>query len=107
MRPRQRDPAFLNMAAIAGLGGILAIVFSIGFPIWIRLHGGPWNPAFSLFSAWGVAALGGAYACIRTYLISDDPQPPPRGGARLTLLKTTDARPLPKTNEPASREDAA
>ena len=106
MRPRERDPAFLQMAAIAGLGGVLAIVFSIGFPIWIRLHGGPWNPAFSLFAGWGVAALGGAYACIQTYLISDDTLPPPRGGVRLQLIKSTDALPRSENAEPPSQQDA-
>ena len=78
------------MAAVAAAGGILAIAFSIGFPIWAWRHGRPYTPAFSLFAAWGIAALAGAYACVRTYLISDDPHRPPRGGVRLELRRRSE-----------------
>lgn len=91
-RPRTRDASFLHMAAIAAVGGTLAIAFSIGFPIWAWQQGRPYTPAFSLFAAWGLAALGGAYACWRTYLISDDTPRPPRGGIRLQLATRLEVR---------------
>ena len=87
MRPRKRDPAFLRMAALAGAGGVSAIAFSIGMPLWARATGHPYSPVFSLFAAWGFAAVCGAVACIRTYLLSDrTPPPPPRGGVRLAAI---------------------
>lgn len=87
MRPRRRDPAFLRIAAIAGAGGLTAVAFSIGMPIWAHANGRPYTPAFSLFAAWGFAALCGAFACVRTYLLSDrPPPPPPRGGVRLQAI---------------------
>lgn len=91
MRPRKRDPAFLRMAVIAALGGILAIAFALGFPVWARLHGRSSTPAFMLFAAWGFAALAGAYACLQTYFLSDPPRRPPHGGLPLTLVKSADA----------------
>ena len=84
MRPRRRDPAFLRMAIIAATGGVLAIVFSIGFPLWARFSGHPYNPMFSLFAAWGILALCGAYGCLHTYFLSDKVGPrPPHGGLPL------------------------
>jgi hypothetical protein len=99
MRQRKRDSSFLFIAAIAALGGTLAIVLSIGLPIWSRLHGASVTPAFSLFAGWGVAAMLGAYASLRTYFVSEDPSGPPRGGARLTLVPKAEAvqAPLPTT----------
>ena len=89
MRPRQRDKSFLWMAAIAGGGGLLAILASIGVPLYMWMHGHPYEPAFSLFTGWGIAALGGAYGCIHTYLLTDTPPlPPPRGGMPVTVLHT-------------------
>jgi hypothetical protein len=91
----KRDPAFLRMAVIAGVGGVMAIGFSIGFPIWGKLRGEEYTPAFSLFAAWGIAALAGAYACYKTYLITDgSPRRPPPGGVRLALVRKTDATPI-------------
>jgi hypothetical protein len=105
VRPRKRDPAFLHMAAVAATGGVLAIAFAIGFPIWTWQHGRPYTPAFSLFAAWGVAALAGAYACVRTYLLSDAPDRPRGGGVRLALVKSADA--LPARGEAQHREQRA
>jgi hypothetical protein len=98
-RPRRRDVSFLQMAAVAGIGGILAITLAIGIPIWAWHQGRPYTPAFSLFAAWGIAALGGAYACWRTYMLSDIPEPPPRGGVRLRIVAMTDARPAPAVDD--------
>jgi hypothetical protein len=89
MRPRVRDTSFLYIAFLAGGGGLLAIVASIGVPIWMSLHGHHYEPAFSLFTGWGVAALGGAYGCWHTYRLTDTPPPPPpRGGLPITVLHT-------------------
>jgi len=93
MRPRKRDPAFLFMAAVAASGGCIAIVASIGLPIWASQHGRPYTPAFALFSAWGLAALAGAYASLHTYLLTDEPPRPPRGGVRLEFRKRAEAVP--------------
>jgi hypothetical protein len=96
MRPRKKDPAFLQMAAIAGIGGVLAIVCAIGFPIWVAQHGRPYMPGFSLFAAWGIAALAGAAACLNTYFLSDTPlPPPPRGGVRLEFRRREAPGPAP------------
>jgi len=87
MRPRKKDPAFLLMAAIAGLGGLLNVIFAIGLAIWSAIHGRPYTPFFSIFAIWGFCALAGAYACIQTYRLSDaTPPPPPRGGRRLEVI---------------------
>jgi len=86
--PRRRDPSFLYMAALAGTGGAMGIVLSIGIPIWAWFHGQPYNPAFSLFAGWGVAALMGAYACVHTYLLTDSVPPPyPDGGQPVAELR--------------------
>ena len=99
MRPRKKDPAFLQMAAIAGIGGVLAIVCAIGFPIWVAQHGRPYMPGFSLFAAWGIAALAGAAACLNTYFLSDTPRPPkPGGGVRLEFRRREGADPAPAQN---------
>jgi hypothetical protein len=104
----KRDPAFLRMAIIAGLGGVMAIGFSIGFPIWGKLRGQEYTPAFSLFAAWGIAALGGAYACFKTYLITDgSPRRPPPGGVRLALVRRTDATPIRRDSGSSSDRRAA
>ncbi len=71
----------------------MAIAFAIGLPIWARAHHRTSSPEFTLFAAWGIAALGGAWACLQTYLLSGDPKKPPRGGVRLRLIKTADATP--------------
>jgi hypothetical protein len=89
VRPRQRDTAFLRIAALAAAGGVSAIVFSIGLPIWQHAHGHPYTPVFSLFAGWGVAALLGAYACLRTYFLSDTPPRGPGGGVALALVAAT------------------
>lgn len=95
------------MAVIAGAGGLAAIVFSIAFPIWAARQGRPYTPAFSLFAAWGVAALAGAYACVRTYLISGiEPPPRPRGGVRPIALRTLGPLP-PPVDAPAEAERRA
>jgi hypothetical protein len=108
MIERKRDTSFLVMAAIAATGGVLAIGFSIGFPIWAVLHGRPYTPAFSLFAAWGVAALAGAFACLRTYQVTDGrPRNPPPGGLRLALVKNTDAVTPPHTASTGSQRRAA
>ena len=97
----KRDSSFLIIAVIAGSGGVLAIALSIGIPIWIALHGKPYNPAFSLFAGWGVAALGGCYGSLHTYFLSDTTQPrPPRGG-----IAVVDFTPIP-TPVPAERRAA-
>ncbi|GAC1542621.1 MAG: hypothetical protein NVS2B17_21390 [Candidatus Velthaea sp.] len=65
----------------AGTGGLLAIGFSAGMPLWQWAHGHPATPAFFFFGMWGVAALCGAAASVHTYLISGDPpDKPPKGG---------------------------
>ncbi len=87
MRPRKKDPAFLLMAAIAGVGGLLNVTFAIGLGIWTAMHGHRYTPFFSIFAIWGFCALAGAYACIQTYRLSDaTPPPPPRGGRRLEVI---------------------
>ena len=92
MRPRTRDSSFLYMAALAGAGGLLAIVASIGVPIWMSFHGRHYEPAFSLFTGWGVAALGGAYGCLHTYWLTDSLRPPgPHGGMPISVLITGNA----------------
>lgn len=98
MKRTGRDPVFLRMAAIAGTGGVFSIVFAIGLPLWSFLHGRPTSPGFALFAAWGIAALAGSYACLKTYAISDvGPRRPPRGGLR--LITTTGAAPDPRAAE--------
>jgi hypothetical protein len=91
MRRPGRDPVFLQMAALAGAGGIGAIGCAIGLPLYSALRGHPVSPAFALFAAWGFAALAGAYACLRTYAISGDvgPRRPPRGGLRIVASSGT------------------
>jgi hypothetical protein len=91
MRPKERDPSFLFTAGLAATGGLLAIAFSVGFPLWARMHGERVWPACSLFAGWGVAALAGAYASLRTYFDSGDPARPPRGGVRIALVAMQDA----------------
>jgi hypothetical protein len=87
MRPRKKDPAFLLMAAIAGIGGLLNVIFAIGLAIWTAMHGRHYTPFFSIFAIWGFCALAGAYACIQTYRLSDATPPrPPRGGRRLEVI---------------------
>jgi hypothetical protein len=91
MRPRKPDPSFLYMAAVAAAGGLLAICVSIGYPLWQAAHGQPYRPAFMLFAGWGVASLSGAYACWRTYLLTDSPPPrPPGGGVRLEFRRVAE-----------------
>jgi hypothetical protein len=103
-----RDPAFLRMAIIAAVGGSMAIVFSIGFPIWAKLRGEEYTPAFSLFAAWGIFALVGAYACYKTYLITDgSPRQPPPGGVRLALVRRTDATPIRRRSSISNDRRAA
>jgi hypothetical protein len=93
MRQRRRDSSFLVIAALAGIGGVMAIAFAIAFPLWAHAHHRSSTPAFMLFAAWGIAALGGAWACIQTYLLSSDPNGPRGGGVRLRLVKNADAVP--------------
>lgn len=107
MRSPKRDSSFLFIAGIAALGGTLAIVLSIGMPIWSRLHGSDVSPAFSLFAGWGVAALGGAYASLRTYFVSDPRPPAPRGGARLTVVQNTDAVRFTRAETESPQDKAA
>lgn len=89
MRPRRRDTAFLRIAVLAAAGGVSAIGFSIGLPLWQHAHGHPYSPVFSLFAGWGVAAMLGAYACLRTYFLSDTPPRGPGGGVALALVQVT------------------
>jgi hypothetical protein len=108
MRPRKKDRSFLTMAAVAATGGIMAIVFAIGFPIWAVHEGRPYTPAFSLFAAWGLAALAGAWACLNTYFLSDKPlPPPPRGGVRLEFRQRTVAEPVQASNPNTTHGRAA
>ena len=94
------------MAVLAGGGGLLAIIASIGVPIWMSFHGHRYDPAFSLFTGWGVAALGGAYGCLHTYRLTDTPPPPPpRGGLPITVLHTGAA--AVATGQPAAAERRA
>jgi hypothetical protein len=107
MRPRKKDPSFLTMAAIAGIGGLMAIVFAIGSPIWAAHEGHPYTPAFALFAAWGLAALAGSWACLNTYFISDKPlPPPPRGGVRLEFRQRAASEPAQAANPNATRRAA-
>jgi hypothetical protein len=80
MKPK-RDKSFLQMAAFAGTGGLLAVGFSIGLPVWAWLHHQQATPAFFFFGIWGFLALAGAAANIHTYFQSGPPpDKPPRGG---------------------------
>jgi len=90
-RPYRRDPSFLAIGALAAAGGTFAIVASIAMPMWAHAHGRDVTPAFSLFGAWGVAALFGAYGCIRTYFLTGTSPRPPRGGARLATVTNLNA----------------
>ena len=63
------------------------MVLAIGLPLWDWAHGRAITPAFAPFAGWGAAALGGAYACVRTYLISGEPPKPPKGGMRLAVVR--------------------
>lgn len=79
-----RDRSFLDIAIIAGIGGVLSLAFSIGMPLAAWLHGRPATPAFFFFGLWGVAALCGCAASIHTYFVSGvPPDRPPRGGLRV------------------------
>jgi hypothetical protein len=90
MRRSERDPAFLRMAFLAAVGGVGAISCAIAIPVYRKLHGLPYSPEFFMFSAWGFAALGGAYACVRTYFLSGPPpRRPPRGGVPLRVVGGT------------------
>jgi hypothetical protein len=93
MRPRRRDPTFLYMAILAGSGGLLAIVASIGMPLWMDAHGHHVSPAIMLLACWGIFALLGAVACVQTYLLSDPTDRPPRGGVHLTVIDGGQAPP--------------
>ena len=105
---RERDPAFLAMAAVAAAGGVLAIAFAIGLPIWASLHGRPYTPVFSLFAAWGVAALAGAYACFATYRLTDvPPRRPPGGGERVDPRGLTIELPVTALHAGDARRKAA
>lgn len=107
MPPRKRDRSFLYMAAIAASGGVLSIVLSIGFPIWMHVHGQPYSPAFSLFSCWGLFALGGAYGCLHTYLLTDTPPPrTPPGGLPITVLHTASANAVAPSDPAVNRRAA-
>ena len=95
MRPRKKDRAFLVMAVIAGIGGLLNVAFAIGLAVWTAVHKHAYAPIFSIFAIWGLCALAGAYACIQTYRLSDATSPPPpRGGRRLEVI-TGGALPVP------------
>jgi hypothetical protein len=96
MRPRKKDPSFLYMGSVAAIGGLMAIGFSIGLPLWNSRHGHGYNPAFTLFAAWGVAALCGAYACVKTYFLTDGvPPKPPGGGVRLEFKRNAEPAAAP------------
>jgi hypothetical protein len=87
-RPRPRDRSFLHIAACAAAGGLLALGFSIGIPIFNLLHHRPLTPEFFFFGVWGLIALCGAAGCIHTYLISGDPpEKPPKGGVPVRELR--------------------
>ena len=78
---RPRDRSFLEVAAFAATGGVLAIGFSAGMLLWQWAHGRRATPAFFFFGIWGVAALCGAASSAHTYVISGDPpEKPPSGG---------------------------
>lgn len=81
MSPK-RDKTFLICAAIAGIGGVLAIATSIGLPLLAWAHGRPAQPTYILFSAWGMAALAGCAANVYVYFQSGPPPDKPRGGGQ-------------------------
>jgi hypothetical protein len=95
----------LRIAILAAAGGVSAIGFSIGLPIWQHLHGQPYTPVFSLFAGWGIAALLGAYACLRTYFLSDSPPRGPGGGVALALVQSVREPRLAQSrrDEPSNR----
>jgi hypothetical protein len=96
------------MAAIAGTGGVMAIAVAIGVPIWMSLHGRPYVPTFSLFACWGFAALGGAYACLHTYFLTDTlPPRPPGSGLPISVLRSTAALGVVKPPADATDRRAA
>jgi hypothetical protein len=106
MRPRKRDRSFLTMAALAGTGGVLSIAVAVGLPIWRSRHGLAYTPEFSLFAAWGFAALAGAYACLKTYFLTDPVPPRPHGGVPVTVLHTTNATARTENSSTGNRRAA-
>jgi len=95
------------MGSIAAIGGLMAIGFAIGMPLWQSRHGHAYNPAFTLFAAWGIAALSGSYACIKTYFLTDTPpSKPPGGGIRLEFRRHAEAAPA-KATAPAPPQSRA
>ncbi len=90
--PERRDPIFLDLAFLAGIGGVAALAASIGMPLWTYYHGGGWNPSFFFFGLWGIAALCGCAANVYVYFQSGPPKGPPKGGKRLAEVMPLDAR---------------
>jgi hypothetical protein len=103
---RRRDPTFLRLAAIAGLGGVGAIATSVVVTL-RSMHGGHPTSTYFFFSLWGIAALAGAAANIATYYQSGDPPGrPPRGGKRLAAPISLDARRPTAVTDPGRRKAA-
>ena len=90
--PRRRDPTFLRLACLAGVGGFAAIGTSI-FATVRTMHGSHPTSTYFFFSLWGIAALAGAAANVATYYQSGDPpKKPPRGGKRVDAPISLDSR---------------
>ncbi len=103
---RRRDPTFLRLAAIAGLGGVGAIATSVVVTL-RSMHGGHPTSTYFFFSLWGIAALAGAAANIATFFQSGDPpQKPPRGGKRLAPPIALDTRRPHAATDPGQRKAA-
>lgn len=101
---RARDRSFLHIAGFAGVGGLLAVGFSVGIPVWALLHGRQVTPAFFFFGIWGFVALMGCAASIHTYFQSGDPpDKPPKGGVPLRGFAVIDGGKPPTE----SRQDDA
>ncbi len=99
-RPRRRDATFLQLAAFAGVGGLLAIGVALYATI-VSWRGGHPNSTFFFFGLWGIAALAGAAANVVVFFQSGDPAPPPpRGGRRIAEVYVLEARrPVPAAEE--------
>lgn len=104
---RPRDRSFLQIAAFAAAGGLLALGCSIGFPVYYALHHQPVTPEFFFFGVWGFIALCGAAGCIHTYLISGDPpQKPPKGGMPVRELRVIEGGKAREMGDDAERRAA-
>ena len=84
----RRDPTFLQLAAVAAIGGAGAIGTAI-FCAGVAWRSGHFASSFYFFGLWGLAALVGAAANVVVYLKSGDPpEKPPRGGQKVVALRS-------------------